>query len=299
MSPEISERAFEETIECALLRHGPDACPGDPTAVRELEPAYGESPVPGGYLRRRPEHYDRGLCLIPNDVLDFLLATQPKEWERLKQHHGSEVKPRFLGRLSREIGRRGTLDVLRNGVKDMGCKFRLAYFRPVSGLNQELQRLHAANLFAVVRQLRYSEQGEHSLDLTLFINGIPIFTAELKNPLNGQDVEDAIQQYKQDRDPREPLFANGRCLAHFAVDPELVFRDHPVGRFRHPIPALQPGALWGRGESTGATHPSGLSGRLPVGANLGSGQRARPHSPVSFTRLRTRTIAGARPAGAT
>ena len=165
MSPEISERAFEETIECALLRHGPDACPGDATAVRESGPAYGEDPASGGYLRRRPQDYDRGLCLIPADVLDFLLATQPKEWERLRQHHGSEVKPRFLGRLSREIGRRGALDVLRNGVKDSGCKFRLAYFRPASGLNQELQRLHAANLFTEVRQLRYSEQGEESLDL--------------------------------------------------------------------------------------------------------------------------------------
>ena len=257
MSPEISERAFEEAIECALLRHGPDACPGDATAVRESGPAYGEDPAPGGYLRRRPEDYDRGLCLIPSDVVDFLLATQPKEWERLKQHHGSEVKPRFLGRLSREIGRRGALDVLRHGVKDMGCRFRLAYFRPASGLNEELQRLHAANLFAEVRQLRYSEQGEHSLDLAIFLNGIPIFTAELKNPLNGQDVEDAIRQYRQDRAPREPLFAYGRCLAHFAVDPELVFvttrlagpatRFLPFNRGRFggagnpPVPPTRPG----------------------------------------------------------
>ena len=223
MSPDVSERAFEEAIECALLRHGPDACPGDATEVRESAPEFGDEPLPGGYLRRRPEDYDRGLCLIPADVVDFLLATQPKVWEKLKQHHGADVKPRFLGRLSREIARRGALDVLRNGVKDSGCKFRLAYFRPASGLNEELQRLHAANLFAVVRQLRFSEQGEESLDLALFLNGIPIFTAELKNPLNGQDVEDAIRQYKNDRDPREPLFAYGRCLAHFAVDPELVF----------------------------------------------------------------------------
>ena len=223
MSPEVSERAFEAAIECALLRHGPDACPGDVTAVRESPPAYGDAPAPGGYHRRQPEDYDRGLCLIPTDVLDFLLATQPKVWEQLKQHHGTEVKPRFLGRLSREIARRGALDVLRNGVKDSGCKFRLAYFRPASGLNEELQRLHAANLFAVVRQLRFSEQGNQSLDLALFLNGIPIFTAELKNPLNAQDVEDAIRQYREDRDPREPLFAYGRCLAHFAVDPELVF----------------------------------------------------------------------------
>ena len=223
MTADISERAFEEAIECALLRHGPDACPGDVTAVRESPPAYGDEPAPGGYHRRQPEDYDRALCLIPTDVVDFLLATQPREWERLKQHHGADVKPRFLARLSREIARRGALDVLRNGVKDSGCKFRLAYFRPASGLNEELQRLHAANLFAVVRQLRFSEQDDQSLDLALFLNGIPIFTAELKNPLNGQDVEDAIHQYRNDRDPREPLFAYGRCLAHFAVDPELVF----------------------------------------------------------------------------
>ena len=179
--------------------------------------------IPGGYHRRGPEDYDRRLCLIPVDVVDFLLATQPKEWDKLKQHHGPEVKPRLLGRLSREIARRGALDVLRNGVKDSGCKFQLAYFRPASGLNEELQRLHAANLFAVVRQLRFSEHGEQSLDLVLFLNGVPIFTAELKSPLNGQDVEDAIRQYRTDRDPREPLFAYGRCLAHFAVDPEQVF----------------------------------------------------------------------------
>ena len=223
MNPEVSERAFEEAIECALLRHGPDACADDAKAVRESESADGEDPAPGGYCKRRSEDYDPGLCLIPADVVDFLLATQPKEWQKLRQHYGADVKPRFLGRLAREIGRRGALDVLRNGVKDSGCRFRLAYFRPASGLNEELQRLHAANLFAVVRQLRYNEKGEQSLDLALFLNGIPIFTAELKNPLNGQDVEDAIRQYKADRDPREPLLAYGRCLAHFAVDPELVF----------------------------------------------------------------------------
>ena len=264
MTPEISERAFEEAIECTLLRGGPDACPVD--ATLELPSGNGDGLVPGGYHRRSPEDYDRSLCLIPADVVDFLLATQPREWEKLKQHHGADVKPRFLGRLSREIGRRGALDVLRNGVKDSGCKFRLAYFRPASGLNEELQRLHAANLFAVVRQFRFSEQGEESLDLALFLNGIPIFTAELKNPLNGQDMEDAIRQYRYDRDPREPLFAYGRCLAHFAVDPELVFvttllaglatRFLPFnqGRFggagNPPVPPTRPGFptdyLWER-----------------------------------------------------
>ncbi len=222
MSPKVSERAFEEAIECTLLQYGPDACAGDATTVRETPQPYGDA-VPGGYRKRSPEAYDRSLCLIPGDVIDFILATQPKEWERLRQHHGAEVKERFLGRLSREIGRRGALDVLRNGVRDSGCKFQLAYFRPASGLNEALQRLHAANLFAVVRQLRYRAKGEDSLDLVLFLNGLPIFTAELKNPLSGQTVQDAVRQYMTDRDPREPLFAYGRCLAHFAVDAELVY----------------------------------------------------------------------------
>jgi type I restriction enzyme R subunit len=113
--------------------------------------------------------------------------------------------------------------VLRNGIRDSGCKFKLAYFRPASGLNEETRRLHAANQFSVVRQLRYSTKSEKSLDLVFFLNGIPIFTAELKNPLTGQDVEDAIRQYKTDRDSREPLLAYGRCLAHFAVDPDLAY----------------------------------------------------------------------------
>src|SRR5213593_3856617 len=222
MSLDVSERSFEEAIECGLLQHGPDACAGDSTTIRETPPAYGDTP-PGSYRKHRPEEYHRTLCLLPRDVVDFVLATQPKEWQKLAQHHGAAVKEQFLKRLATEIERRGALDVLRSGIKDSGCKFRLAYFRPASGLNEETRRLHAANLFAVVRQLRYSEKNEKSLDLVLLLNGIPIFTAELKNPLTGQNVENAIPQYKTDRDPHEPLLAYGRCLAHFAVDPDLVY----------------------------------------------------------------------------
>ena len=198
MSPDVSERSFEEAIECALLQHGPDACAGGATAVRETAPPYGDTP-PGGYRRRRPEDYDRTLCLLPRDVVDFVRATQLKEWNQLEQHHGAAVREQFLTRRAAEIDRRGALDVLRNGLKDSGCKFRLAYFRSASGLNEETRRLHAANLFAAVRQLHYSRRNDppspsglrragKSLDLVLFLNGIPIFTAELKNPLNGQDA---------------------------------------------------------------------------------------------------------------
>ncbi len=222
MSPKVAERILEEAIECALLAGGPDACPEGTTILREPLAAYGSS-LPGGYRRRSPSDYDRTLCLIPRDVLDFIYATQPKEWEKLKGHYGEEAKGRFLKRLAREIETRGALDVLRKGIKDAGCRFELAYFRPSSGLNADLKKLYEGNLFTIVRQVRYSEKNENSLDLVLFVNGIPIFTAELKNTLNGQTVQDAIRQYRFDRDPREPLLAPRRCLAHFAVDPDLVF----------------------------------------------------------------------------
>ena len=102
MSPDISERSFEEAIECRLLQYGPDACVEDTSPVRETPAPYGDT-VPGGYRKRSPADYDRALCLISRDVVDFILATQPKEWERLKQHHGAAVKEQFLKRLAQEI----------------------------------------------------------------------------------------------------------------------------------------------------------------------------------------------------
>lgn len=101
MSPEISERSFEAAIERALLQYGPDACAGEAKAVRETPPPYGHTP-PGGYRKRKPEDYDRTLCLLPRDVLDFVLATQPQEWKKLEQHHGAAVREQFVRRLANE-----------------------------------------------------------------------------------------------------------------------------------------------------------------------------------------------------
>jgi type I restriction enzyme R subunit len=246
MNPMVSERSFEEAIECALLAYGPDACSGDPLTLREIPLPFGEMP-PGGYYKRRPEEYDRGLCLISRDVVDFIYATQPKEWQKLTQHHGADVKERFLKRLSTEIGKRGALDVLRHGIKDSGCKFQLAFFRPSSGLNEALKKLYEANLFSVVRQLHYSEKNDKSIDLALFLNGIPIFTAELKNPLTGQTIEDAIRQYRFERDPREPLFSFRRCFAHFAIDPDLVFVTTHLTGPRTPFLPFNQGKFGGAG----------------------------------------------------
>jgi len=214
MNRDVGERSFEDAIEQALL-----AAP----AVADASLRFGEGP-PGGYQRRLAADYDPALCLLPKDVLAFVLATQPKEWERLSKQLGAEAKERFLKRVAGEVERRGVLDVLRKGVKDSGVHIRLAYFRPSSGLNEELRRLYLGNLFSVVRQVHYSERTpEKSLDVVLCLNGLPIFTAELKNPLTGQTVQDAIRQYRTDRDPRDPCLSFRRCLAHFAVDPDLVF----------------------------------------------------------------------------
>lgn len=219
--PDISEKNFEATIESLLLAGGPE----DPEPNRGVdertvvEGAY----AAGRYHRRIAEQYDKSLCLIPKDVLDFIAITQPKEWDKLRKNVPDETETHVLVRLSEEIKKYGTLHVLRHGFKTLGCKFDLAYFPPVTALNPELQKLYQGNIFSVVRQLRYSEKNENSLDTAIFLNGLPIFTVELKNPLTGQSVQNAIRQYRLDRDPREPLFAFRRCLAHFAVDPDLVY----------------------------------------------------------------------------
>lgn len=197
MTIDTSEKDFEATIEQHLLENG--------------------------YTSRKPDEYNRSLCLDQDILFDFIFATQPRTWEKLKVQHGTEVKERFLRRLIKQIESRGTLDVLRKGITDLGCKFELAYFKPETTLNEEHRRLYNANILSVMRQARYSEKNENSIDLALFINGLPIITAELKNPLKGQTVEHAIKQYRFDRDPREPLLKFGRCLAHFAIDTDLVY----------------------------------------------------------------------------
>lgn len=242
---DISEKNLEETIEQALLAAIP-AVDLDAARLKVGQPAplYGAltanlasgDVVPGGYYKRKSEDYDTAHCLLAGDVLDFIYATQPKEWEKFRKQHEADAKTRFFQRLSGEIRARGTLDVLRKGIKANGCRFQLAYFRPASGLNYDHLKLYAGNIFSEVRQLHYSERdAKKSLDMVLFLNGLPIFTAELKNPFTGQNVYDAVKQYRFDRDPHEALFAFGRCLAHFAVDPDLVYMsshlEGPTTRF--------------------------------------------------------------------
>ena len=194
------------------------------TSEKNFEDSIEESLIKNGYQRRTSTDYNTELCLIPHDVFDFIQATQPKEWQKLKTQYGDDANTKLLKRLAKVIKIRGTLEVLRKGLKANGCRFKLAYFKPASGLNEETQKLYQANFFSIVRQLHYSgKTPAKSLDLALFLNGLPLFTTELKNPFKGQNVEQAVKQYCTDRDHKEPLFSFGVCLSHFAVDPDLVY----------------------------------------------------------------------------
>ena len=175
-----------------------------------------------GYHSRQPAIYNRSLCLIPNETLQFIRDTQLNEYQRLEIQYKKETPSKLLDRISKEIERRGVLDVLRKGIIDRGCRFNLTYFRPSSGMNPNHQKLYAQNRFSLVRQLKYSQKNEKSVDMALFLNGLPLATMELKNSLTGQTVTDAEKQYRTDRDPREPLFQFRRCLVHFAVGVEKV-----------------------------------------------------------------------------
>src|SRR5262245_62119411 len=187
-----------------------------------LEVAIASDLVKPHYIQRTPSAFDKALCLDPGPLIDFVQATQPKEWKRFVEQHREFARDQFLKRVAEAIEADGTVTVLRQGVKATGCKFRLAFWKPETSFNPDTEVLYQANQFTVMRQVRYSERSDHSLDLVLFLNGLPLFTAELKNPLNSQDVRDAITQYRRTRDPREPVFALGRCVAHFAVDAFLL-----------------------------------------------------------------------------
>jgi type I restriction enzyme R subunit len=198
------ERAFEDAITDSLVEHGGyQAC------------RWGNRP---GEL----DGFAPALGIEFGDLFAFLRATQPKAWDRLAAVHGGEggVRQQFGDRLAKQLDERGTVDVLRHGISDHGIEVRLAFFKPAHGLTPELTALYDANRLTVVRQLPYETSGNRTLDLALFLNGIPVATAELKNPLTHQTVEHAKHQYRTDRDPANPTLR--RALVHFAVDPNSV-----------------------------------------------------------------------------
>ncbi|MEE4279319.1 MAG: type I restriction endonuclease, partial [Halieaceae bacterium] len=167
--------------------------------------------------------FDRERAIFPSVVLDFIRETQPKTWARLEALHGERTGEQVLTDLCKWMDAHGSLATLRHGFKCYGRKLHLAFFKAAHGLNPELEESYAANRVGITRQLRYSTRSENSLDVVLSLNGVPLMTLELKNPMTGQTVEHARRQYMTDRDPREPIFEfKRRTLVHFAVDTELV-----------------------------------------------------------------------------
>jgi type I restriction enzyme R subunit len=202
----LDERTFEEFIAEWLVAHG------------------GYNSLKIGTSAEHSKDFDpvRGLDLV--ELFAFIDATQADEWEQLRKLHGGnedEARSKFADRLAKEIDHRGTVDVLRHGVVDLGVHIRLAFFKPAHGLTPLLGERYAANRLTVTRQLPFDVGSTKTLDLCLFVNGIPVATAELKNETTGQDIEFAKRQYRNDRDPCN-ITLSDRAIVHFAVDTQAV-----------------------------------------------------------------------------
>lgn len=209
---DTSEKGLETLIMRAMT--GASGLPtGDPT-VHDGGVGYGGT----GWLVGNAHDYDRDYAIDLAQLRQFLVATQSTLVEPLDLDHDSPTRRKFLARLQGEITKNGVIDMLRKGIKHGPHSIDLFYGTPSAGNTKAIER-YQANRFSVTRQLRYSrDESKLALDLCLFINGLPIATFELKNSLTKQTVEDAVEQYKRDRDQRELLFLFGRCMVHFAVD---------------------------------------------------------------------------------
>jgi type I restriction enzyme, R subunit len=207
-----------------------------------------------GWQEGDPRHYDRGWTVDLFQLCAFVRATQPQLLSALDLENDTPTRQKFLARLQGEISKRGVIDVLRNGLKHGPHDVVLFYATPSPGNRKAAERF-ALNRFSVTRQLRYSrDETANSLDLALFLNGLPIATFELKNSLTKQTVEDAVEQYKRDRDPREKLFEFGRCIVHFAVDDAQVrFCTHLKGKASWFLP-------FNKGWNDGAGNPPNPDG---------------------------------------
>jgi type I restriction enzyme R subunit len=242
-----------DTSEAGLERLMVQALTGRPARPAghgvENEPAaYGGA----GYIEGHPQDYDREVALDLRQLWHFWLATQASELAKLKIEVGaltSTAARQLLHRLQGEITRHGVIHVLRKGIKHGPASLQLYFGTPTPG-NDKAAAAFAANIFSVTRQVRYSrDETQRSLDLVLFINGLPLATFELKNHFTRQTVADAVLQYQQDRDPRELLFQFGRCAVHFAVDDlEVRFCTQLSGKSSWFLP-------FNRGHKGGAGNP--------------------------------------------
>ncbi|GER93015.1 DEAD/DEAH box helicase [hot springs metagenome] len=248
---DTSEAGLERLICRALT--GSDCEPYSHTSIigiAETTTFYGGT----GWIAGNFKDYDREYCIDIFHLSKFLQDTQPEIADAVDIKNNSPTRRQFLARLQGEISKRGVVDVLRNGIKHGAHDITLCYGTPSPG-NESAKRLYELNRFSVTRQLKYSRQEtQRALDLVLFINGLIVFTFELKNSLTKQTVFDAIEQYKHDRDPRERLFEFGRCIAHFAVDDQEVrFCTHLKGKESWFLP-------FNKGHNDGAGNPPNPDG---------------------------------------
>jgi type I restriction enzyme R subunit len=201
----VAERGFEDAITASLLEDG------------------GYRVCKWGTHADWVADFDRARGLDTAELFTFIAETQLTGWERLVAIHGGEdgARGQFTDRLAKQLDERGTIDVLRHGVNNHGVEVRLAFFKPAHGLTPELTERYVANRLTITRQLPYDAAATKTVDLCHFVNGIPVATAELKNPLTHQTIEHAKHQYRTDRDPASVTLGR-RALVHFAVDPENV-----------------------------------------------------------------------------
>jgi type I restriction enzyme R subunit len=176
------------------------------------------------YTEKDNSCYDKDLCLIPEDLIGFIKESQPKKYDALCAQYGANTDTKLVELVADNINKSKlkTLQVLREKVKDRGQYLDLVYFKPSHSKTPEHMEGYLKNKLSIIRQLKYSKKNEKSIDIVLFVNGLPIITIELKNALTGQYLSHAIKQYIEDRDPKEPLLEFKRCLVHFAVSTEQV-----------------------------------------------------------------------------
>jgi len=215
------------------------------------------------YVKRDYHSYNKELCLDEELLFKFLENSQKEKLEELKNRIGTEYKKQFTKRLFKKIAKDGIVNILRSGISENGIKFDLIYDKPQTSHNPQTIKLYNDNIFSVTRQLHYSTKNNNSLDMVIFINGIPIITIELKNELTNQNVYNAMEQYKNDRDPKEELFKFGRCIVHFAVDSELIYMTTKLNGKKTFFLPFNKGLNAGRGDiglPTGAGNPVNNNG---------------------------------------
>ena len=224
------------------------------TTEKGLESLICNSLVMDGWHPGETNDYDRGACLDLAHLAAFLASTQPETASALSLDQDTPTRRQFLARVKSQIDSRGIIDVLRNGIQHQQHSITLFYGSPTPGNTRAAER-HRLNRFSVTRQLRYSNDNKQlALDLALFINGLPIATMELKNSLTKQTAADAVEQYRNTRNPREHLFRTGRCAVHFAVDDQEV-------RFCTELAGKQSSFLpFNKGYNGGAGNPVNLDG---------------------------------------